>query len=139
MKNEHIFGKNLRYSEYSSKDGGYTVYAVYGEDPNCDMGGSHHNPFLGNVEGVFKEVLEYAANNMSMFYQWGGGGYIVPLKNLQESSKPLVVNKQKKLKLERKKKLEQLMRVNIDELIVNVDTMTKEEIKLALNEIKNSI
>ena len=31
------------------------------------------------------------------------------------------------------------MRVNIDDLIVNVDTMTKEEIKLALNEIKNSI
>ena len=67
---KYALGINLRYAEYSSKDGGYCVYSVYGEDPNCDMFGSHISPFLGNVEGTFQEVLEYAANNMKRFYAW---------------------------------------------------------------------
>lgn len=139
MKNKYIFGQNLRYSEYSSTDGGDTVYAVYGEDPNCDMGGHHHNPFLGNYEGTFVEVLEHVANNVSGFYQWGGGGHIKPVSLLQEYSNTIVIDEKKKLKVERKKKLKSLMKITIDTLIEDVDTMSKDEIKSALLELKKNL
>lgn len=134
-----VFGNNLNYSKYLSIDGGYCVYSVYGEDTNCDLGGSHSNPFLGNVEGTFIEVLEYAANNMSGFYQWGGGGYIKPFKNVKESAEPIILNKAKKLKLSRKAKLNKLVASDIENLIEKFDTMSNDEIKNALNEIKKRI
>ena len=49
------------------------LWKVKGEDPNCDMGGSHHQPDLGIVDGTLKEALEYAIQHPS-FYTWGGGG-----------------------------------------------------------------
>jgi hypothetical protein len=136
---KYALGINLRYAEYSSKDGGYCVYSVYGEDPNCDMGGSHIAPFLGNVEGTFQEVLEYAANNMKRFYAWGGGGHIVPYTEKKENVEPIVLNKGKKLKLERKAKLKKLIQVDIDMLIENIDIMDKDSIKKSLIEIKNKL
>ena len=136
---KYVFGVNLRYGEYSSKDGGYCVYSVYGEDPNCDMGGSHISPFLGNVEGTFQEVLEYAANNMNSFYAWGGGGHITPYKELKGNVEPIVLNKGKKLKLERKAKLKKLIQVDIDMIIENIELMDKEAIKNSLIEIKNKL
>ena len=129
--------KNIRYNEYSSVDGGYTVYAVYGEDPNCDLGGSHSNPYLGDVEGTFEEVLEYAAKNMKRFYSWGGGGYIKPRVN--DFNEPIVLDKTKKLKLERKEKLKKLTRANLNYLIENIDSMSKEDIKNNLIEIANGL
>lgn len=131
--------KNIRYSEYGSVDGGYTVYAVYGEDPNCDMGGSHSNPFLGTVEGTFNDVLEHAANHMKGFYTWGGGGYIKPTNTLKENYEPIVLDKTKKLKLERKEKLKKLTRANLNYLIENIDSMSKEDIKNNLIEIANNL
>jgi len=136
---KYALGINLRYAEYSSKDGGYCVYSVYGEDPNCDMFGSHISPFLGNVEGTFQEVLEYAANNMKRFYAWGGGGHIVPYKEKKENVEPIVLNKGKKLKLERKAKLKKLIQIDIDILIENIDNMDKDSIKKSLIEIKNKL
>jgi hypothetical protein len=50
---------------------------IYGEDPNCDMGGSHHKPFLETVEGPLSEVIDYAVN-LKGFWQWGAGGRIEP-------------------------------------------------------------
>ena len=127
---------DFNYSKWSSVDGGYTIYSVYGEDPNCDMGGSHICLYLGDVEGTFQEVLEYAANNMSRFYTWGGGGYITPsIKN----NEPIIVNESKKLKLERKETLKKLTKANVNYLIENMDNMNKDEIKNYLIEIlKNS-
>jgi len=131
---------SLRYSEYQSKDGGYCVYAVYGEDPNCDMGGSHICPFLGNVEGTFIEVLKYAADNMRGFYAWGGGGgHITPVKELKESVEPIVLNSAKKLKKERKEKLNNLVKVDFENLISEFDMMTKSDIKSRLIEIKDRL
>lgn len=49
------------------------LWKVKGEDPNCDMGGYHHQPELGIVDGTLKEALEYAIQHPS-FYTWGGGG-----------------------------------------------------------------
>jgi len=137
---KYTYGNNLRYCDYSSKDGGYCVYSVYGEDSNCDMGGSHSNPFLGNVEGTFKEVLEHAANNMSRFYAWGGGGYIVPKKkNLTESVDAVVLDGAKKIKRSRKAKLNKLAAADIENLIDTFETMTNDEIKETLSNIKKRI
>jgi hypothetical protein len=55
------------------------IWEVRGEDPNCDMGGSHHQPYLGTYEGTLRDVAE-AAVEMSGFWQWGGGGSIKKLK-----------------------------------------------------------
>lgn len=51
------------------------TWAVYGEDPNCDLGGPHHTPFLGYFEGRLRDVIEVAVN-LGSFWQWGGGGRI---------------------------------------------------------------
>jgi len=53
----------------------YGVWRIYGEDPNCDFGGHHHTPFLETVEGKLSDVIAYA-EQLSGFYQWGGGGEI---------------------------------------------------------------
>lgn len=139
MKQKKVFGVNLNYSKWQSKDVGYDVYSVYGEDPNCDFGGHHHTPFLGNVEGTFVDVLEYAANEMSGFYQWGGGGHIVPYKLLNEASEPVILNKAKKLKTSRKEKLNKLVSADIEKLIEEFEEMSNEDIKNTLLDIKNKI
>lgn len=136
----HIFNQNLIYCEYSSIDGGYCVYSVYGEDSNCDMGGSHVCPFLGTVEGTFKDVLEYAANNMSGFYTWGGGGYIKPfaIENIVNIN-TIILDEKKSIKLKRKAKLKKLVKANIDTLIESIDTMKIEEIKQRLIDIRENL
>ena len=133
---KYKFNNNLRYSEYSSVDAGYCVYAVYAEDSNCDLGGYHSNPFLGCVEGTFIDVLEYAANNMRGFYTWGGGGYIKPSKNTDQ---PIILDSAKKIKLERKEKINKISNYNIDNLIENINQMSIEEIKNALIKIKDNL
>lgn len=49
------------------------VWEVRGEDPNCDMGGAHHQPLLGYFEGKLEDVIRYAVE-LPSFWQWGGGG-----------------------------------------------------------------
>lgn len=51
------------------------VWDIYGEDPNCDMGGPHHTPFLERVSGKLDDVFAYA-ETLPLFWQWGGGGEI---------------------------------------------------------------
>lgn len=46
------------------------TWQIYGEDPNCDMGGYHHTPFLETVEGRLRDVIEYAVCLGSF---WGVG------------------------------------------------------------------
>ena len=53
----------------------YGVWEVRGEDPNCDLGGHHHEPLLGYVQGLYGEVLDWAIEQ-SGFWQWGAGGSI---------------------------------------------------------------
>lgn len=51
------------------------LWEVLGEDPNCDLGGPHHSPFLGRVDGRLDKVIEWAVMQPN-FWQWGGGGRI---------------------------------------------------------------
>lgn len=51
------------------------IWIIFGEDPNCDLGGSHHNPKLATVTGTYKNVVDYALK-LKGFFTWGGGGII---------------------------------------------------------------
>jgi hypothetical protein len=54
------------------------IWEIYGEDPNCDMGGSHHTPKLGTVQGKLCDVIMYGAS-LPSFWQWGSGGHFTLL------------------------------------------------------------
>lgn len=54
----------------------YGTWRVYGEDPNCDMGGHHHEPDLGYFEGTLEQVIN-KAYTLPGWMTWGGGGRIV--------------------------------------------------------------
>lgn len=51
------------------------VWMIFGEDPNCDMGGQHHQPNLGTVHGKLRNVVNHAVS-LANFYSWGSGGDI---------------------------------------------------------------
>ena len=57
--------------KYSLEDEG--TWQVCGEDPNCDMGGHHSNPYLGTFSGKLKDVIKIAVG-LPGFFTWGGGG-----------------------------------------------------------------
>ena len=56
------------------------IWEILGEDPNCDMGGSHHQPSLEIVEGTLEKAIQYAVE-LYGFWQWGGGGNLVKREN----------------------------------------------------------
>lgn len=49
------------------------IWEIRGEDPNCDMGGSHHQPRLGIVQGKLQDVIMFGVN-LDGFWNWGAGG-----------------------------------------------------------------
>jgi len=54
----------------------YGIWQIYGEDPNADFGGYHHEPLLGTVEGTYQQACDFAAT-LNSFYTWGTGGRLV--------------------------------------------------------------
>lgn len=58
------------------------LWQVFGEDPNCDFGGSHVSPSLCFVEGTLNDVIEYAVE-LPNFWQWGAGGDIKKVDNIK--------------------------------------------------------
>lgn len=79
------------------------IWMVYGEDPNCDWGGSHHEPLLGIYEGRYGDILYYATEHMDRFWQWGAGGRIVKVEPL-----PIPTHEEMRAKDERRVLYEQL-------------------------------
>ncbi len=63
----------------------YGLWEVKGEDPNCDFGGSHHEPFLGHYEGALADVIDIAVQ-LQGFWQWGAGGKINKVKSIKLSN-----------------------------------------------------
>ena len=51
------------------------LWLVYGEDPNCDFGGCHSQPFLGLYQGKLDDVIR-AVVVVGGFFTWGSGGSI---------------------------------------------------------------
>lgn len=72
-KFSETYGYGRLISNHSLTEEG--VWDIYGEDPNCDMGGSHSQPYLGRVSGRLQDVIEFA-EQLSGFWQWGAGGEI---------------------------------------------------------------
>jgi len=70
------------------------LWQIYGEDSNCDLGGSHHMPLLDTVRGKLEDVIEYAVS-LDCFWTWGGGGEI---KKIEEKAVPNVTQKKHILK-----------------------------------------
>jgi len=56
----------------------YGTWKVLGEDPNCDMGGPHHEPHLATLTGTLEDVIRKAVT-MNGFWAWGGGGRFVKI------------------------------------------------------------
>lgn len=84
------------------------TWDIYGEDPNCDMGGYHSTPFLERVHGRLQDVIEYATQ-LPRFYQWGGGGDIVAHKQKNVKEIPIGYGSeiQKKQREEERIRIEQ--------------------------------
>ena len=55
------------------------TWRIRGEDPNCDLGGSHYQPDLGTVEGRLEDVIRYAVSKPN-FFTWGSGGDITKVE-----------------------------------------------------------
>lgn len=49
------------------------MWDIHGEDPNCDMGGYHSEPYLGEFYGTLRDCIAYA-NDLPGFWGWGSGG-----------------------------------------------------------------
>ena len=69
---ETYSGKELLEKHNLSEDG---TWNIFGEDPNCDLGGSHSTPFLVTLGGKLEDVIRVAVN-LPNFWTWGGGGMI---------------------------------------------------------------
>jgi hypothetical protein len=70
-KNKHVRERLLK--DHSPSEFG--TWRILGEDPNCDLGGAHHEPELETVTGTYANVVEYAMT-LGSFFQWGAGGRI---------------------------------------------------------------
>ena len=51
------------------------TWLVRGEDPNCDIGGHHHQPHIGYVTGTFEKAIAWAVLQPK-WVAWGAGGDI---------------------------------------------------------------
>lgn len=55
------------------------IWDIFGEDPNCDWAGPHHEPRLATVEGTYEEAVAYA-QTLPGWKNWGQGGKVVAAK-----------------------------------------------------------
>lgn len=73
-------GKRLT-EKYSLQETG--MWQIFGEDSNCDLGGSHVQPSLGFVKGKLDDIIDYAVG-LAGFWTWGGGGNIVKVDTVKQ-------------------------------------------------------
>jgi hypothetical protein len=78
------------------------LWRILGADSNCDMGGPHHMPELGIVEGKLDDVIHYAVT-IPRFWAWGSGDITkvpTPIKITSESNARRTQAEQKIVELE---------------------------------------
>lgn len=90
----------------------YATWQVFGADPNCDMGGSHHTPSLGFFTGWLEDVIVIAVE-LPGFWQYDPGeikkvkavfvgqgisAVIIKLRAKEKELKELLAKVQKQLK-----------------------------------------
>ncbi len=76
---EHVRARLLE--KYGANEVG--TWRINGEDPNCDWGGHHHEPYLDTVSGTYRNVVNYALS-LGGFFNWGAGGSITKIGNSLE-------------------------------------------------------
>lgn len=86
------FGKSLL-KDHNLNEHGF--WQIYGEDPNCDFGGHHHEPIIGIFQGKLDDIVSYAVVQEG-FWQWGGGGRIKKV-NIRKIDKDSVNRRQEKI------------------------------------------
>jgi hypothetical protein len=74
-------GKSLLEKHSLDEEG---IWEVRGEDPNCDLGGYHHEPSLGFYTGKLKDVVMMGVE-LPRFWVWGAGGSFKLIKLLSVS------------------------------------------------------
>ena len=83
------------------------IWKVRGADSNCDLGGSHYMPEIGQFEGKLRDIIVYAVD-LSGFWSWGPG-------DITRVNKPIKINEQsnqKRIELQtRKGELEAMLKV----------------------------
>lgn len=115
---KHIRERLLR--AYAPDEPG--VWKILGEDPNCDLGGHHHQPELEIITGTYKNVVDYALK-LPQFFTWGGGGNIKKQAERFKNIDKLVSNQRyNELKSER---------VRLTERLAQVEKELKEELRKA--------
>jgi hypothetical protein len=62
-------------------------WRVLGEDPNCDWGGSHHQPYLTTMYGRLYDVLREAVE-LGGFWNWGSGREIIRTETVMAKTYP---------------------------------------------------
>lgn len=87
----------------------YGIWQVLGEDPNCDFGGSHHQPMLGFFEGKLYDVIHYALT-LKGFWTWGAGGNFKQIEVVKVDTN--TVQEMKKLAEEKAELEERLAKIN---------------------------
>ena len=114
MSNDKHEGTRKRLlEEHSGSD--YGTWRILGEDPNCDLGGAHHEPELETVTGTYANVVEYALT-LPSFFQWGYGGRIVKVATRHKNIDKIMTNPRIKQLQEERKQLEARLKVVVAEL-----------------------
>jgi len=80
---ERSYSYRALFDKYTLQETG--TWEIYGEDPNCNLGGSHITPRLGTAEGKLTDVIDYAVE-LSGFFQWGYGGNIKKVEGVVKVS-----------------------------------------------------
>jgi len=73
---------NSRSGEFLLKDNDlkdHGTWEIRGEDPNCDFGGHHHEPYLDTVSCTLEKAIRHAVK-LDRFFTWGAGGSISKVK-----------------------------------------------------------
>ena len=103
MEDKHYNIRMRLLRDHSANEVG--TWRILGEDPNCDLGGSHHEPELETVTGTYSNVVEYALN-LGGFSSWGGGGRIVKVSSTTKNIDEIVRNPRIKTLREERSRLE---------------------------------
>lgn len=74
----HSYNGESLLKEHSLSEVG--TWNIYGEDPNCDLGGSHHEPYLETVHGSLDAAIRHAVQ-LKGWFNWGAGGSIRPVEH----------------------------------------------------------
>lgn len=72
---DHIDRVRTQLLDEGSLRGLNGTWQIFGEDPNCDFGGPHHEPLIATVQGTYESAVEYALG-LPNFFTWGGGGKV---------------------------------------------------------------